>query len=468
SQIHGLFLTHIHDDHTAGLTEFVQSGNKIDLFSTPEIARAAFQKLAMLYHQTEEQIAKNFRFIPITPDLPIEYYGMTLTGHYAIHSVPCIGFKLALRSQGKPPFQILYPSDTLKLDRVHELRQHQILAPERYENYLAFLKQEVDLMIYDSGAGIIHADAKDLEHYQAKNYLCVHTDKISKEATLNFSLARGGDTYPLTQPVFPLSSSISFEAFDFLTKLFPRVPSIWLKVLLEDALAHSFNPGQIVLRKNVTQSPIYLLLSGYLDLLIDTPKEETRSIALYPGDLFSAQTLQNVQGASNAAIAARSIGLYLTFSQDLFQNFLQNKPFKHLFQEYYEVRSFLENTPLVCDLDLHTRNELASIAKGVLFPENTTILTQGEDSHDCYLIREGSVQVIKEDLQHRKIVLGKNEIFGERALLLGQKRNATVIANSIVRCYQFDPLSFRKLCLRNTELRAQLEKLIRNREEVPI
>lgn len=467
SQIHGLFLTHIHDDHTAGLTEFVQSGNKIDLFSTPEIARSAFQKLAMLYHQTEEQIAKNFRFVPLTPDVPIDYYGMTLTGHYAIHSVPCIGLKLALRSQGKPPFQILYPSDTLKLDRVHELRQQQVVSQERYDDYLRFLKQEVDLMVYDSGAGIIHADAKDLDQYRAKNYLCVHTDKISKEASLNFSLARGGDTYPLTHPLLPLSSSVSFEAFDFLTKLFPRVSSIWLKVLLEDAIAHSFNPSQVILRKNVTSSPIYLLLSGYLEILIDEPNETTRSIALYPGDIFSAQTLQNVRGQPNATIAARSIGLYLTFSADLFQNFLQQKPLKHLFQEYYEVRSFLENTPLVCDLDLHTRNQLASIAKGVLFPENTKILTQGEDTHDCYLIREGSVQVIKENFQHRKIVLGKNEIFGERALLLGQKRNATVIANSTVHCYQFDPLSFRKLCLRNHELRSQLEKLIQHREEVP-
>lgn len=466
SQIHGIYLTHIHDDHTAGLTEFIQSGNKVDLFSTPEVARAAFQKLALLYDQSEEQIAKNFNFIEVFPHQTISYYGMEMKSYYSIHSVPCLGLSLRLKTQGLPDFHLLYPSDTLKLERVEELFQKGVLSQTRYDSYLHFLKQPADLLVYDSGSGIIHADAQDLNQFQAKAFLCVHTDKIAPEAASHFNLARGGDTYPLTRSITPIPSPVSLEALEFLLELFPSTSTTWLKVLLEDALTYSFNPGQLVLKKGTAASNIFLLLSGNMELVIDASENtEKRVLTLVPGDLFNAETLRNKFDQPNAAIYARSIGLYLSFSGELFHQFLQRQKLSRALQEYYEIRAFLGNTPLVCELDLHTRSELACLAKSIFFPQNTTILSQGEESRDCYLIREGSVQVIRQEAQNQKILLGKSDIFGERALLLGKRRNATVIANSEVLCYQFDSLGIHDLCERNLELKNQLEKLIRSREE---
>ncbi len=64
-------------------------------------------------------------------------------------------------------------------------------------------------------------------------------------------------------------------------------------------------------------------------------------------------------------------------------------------------------------------------------PPGTAVVRQGEVGDKFYLIRRGRVEVIVTDpvTGPRKVVeLGKGEFFGDRALLTGEPRNATVAA----------------------------------------
>jgi ribonuclease BN (tRNA processing enzyme)/CRP-like cAMP-binding protein len=391
SQIHALYLTHIHDDHSAGLTELLQEGQIIDLFSTPEIAQSAFQKLALLSQDSEEQIAKHFRFHALTPGQPLSYYGMTLQADYSIHSVPCIGLKLDLKSQGHPDFTLLYPSDTLKRERVQELYEKKVIDDSRYQNYIHTLEQPVDLLIYDSGAGILHADSKDLEQCHSKSYLSVHTNKLSASDELRYTLGRGGEIFPLASPPQPSPpASLLLEAAELLYPS-PQSP------LLQDAQLCSFQANQVLLSSTSQNPPVYLLLRGFLELHLSS--EDSHSILpLVPGDLFGAPTLCSSSPKKNkASILSTTSALCLAFSEPLFQSCCASDTLFRLQQSYFTTRSFLAKTPFASELDYRTKNELAFIAREVYFAPNTTILTQGEDSRDFYIICEGSVEVIRNE-----------------------------------------------------------------------
>ena len=80
-------------------------------------------------------------------------------------------------------------------------------------------------------------------------------------------------------------------------------------------------------------------------------------------------------------------------------------------------------------------NEIESIAKYLYISKaakGSTIFNEGTRNAEMYLIVEGSVTVVKEDVSsHGKVlsVITKGKVIGEMALFDGQPRSAKVIAN---------------------------------------
>jgi putative ABC transport system ATP-binding protein len=70
------------------------------------------------------------------------------------------------------------------------------------------------------------------------------------------------------------------------------------------------------------------------------------------------------------------------------------------------------------------------------------IIRQGEMGDKFYLIRRGEVRVIKDG--RPILVLGKGEFFGDRALVTGEPRNATVHAVGEVELYTVGRETFEK------------------------
>jgi CRP/FNR family transcriptional regulator, cyclic AMP receptor protein len=79
-------------------------------------------------------------------------------------------------------------------------------------------------------------------------------------------------------------------------------------------------------------------------------------------------------------------------------------------------------------------NEIENIAKYLYISrtvKGSAIFNEGSRNADMYLIVEGSVAVVKEDVSNREKVLSvitKGKVFGEMALFDGQPRSAKVIA----------------------------------------
>ena len=88
--------------------------------------------------------------------------------------------------------------------------------------------------------------------------------------------------------------------------------------------------------------------------------------------------------------------------------------------------------------------EIARIADEIDFPEGKTLITQGEPGKQCFVVIEGSVEVVKDGAKLPEL-RGGSEIFGEIALLSGGPSTATVTTTSPVRALVIGPQQFQAL-----------------------
>jgi putative ABC transport system ATP-binding protein len=75
-------------------------------------------------------------------------------------------------------------------------------------------------------------------------------------------------------------------------------------------------------------------------------------------------------------------------------------------------------------------------------PPDGVVVRQGDPGDKFYLIRRGEVRVIHDG--HPRLLLGKGEFFGDRALVTGEPRNATVQAVGEVELYTVARDTFQK------------------------
>src|SRR3954454_21581058 len=94
-----------------------------------------------------------------------------------------------------------------------------------------------------------------------------------------------------------------------------------------------------------------------------------------------------------------------------------------------------------------------------------TVIRQGKPGMSFYVIRQGEVEVIKEDAQAQVVAtLGEGSCFGEEALLKNQPRNATVRTTKPTLLYVLGENDFRDAIRESESLRKELHKLLFERQ----
>ena len=79
------------------------------------------------------------------------------------------------------------------------------------------------------------------------------------------------------------------------------------------------------------------------------------------------------------------------------------------------------------------------------FSPGDTVIREGEESHEAYIIRSGTAEVFKRSSSGQEIPIARlddGEIFGEMGLILDRPRSATVRACEELNVDVVDPTSF--------------------------
>jgi CRP/FNR family transcriptional regulator len=95
------------------------------------------------------------------------------------------------------------------------------------------------------------------------------------------------------------------------------------------------------------------------------------------------------------------------------------------------VVELLRRVPLFSELSTAELERVAQVGIPRSFPRETRIFHEGDPGDACYIVREGSCRVTREHPDGRAITLatlGPGAIFGELAMLDGERRSASVEA----------------------------------------
>lgn len=119
----------------------------------------------------------------------------------------------------------------------------------------------------------------------------------------------------------------------------------------------------------------------------------------------------------------------------------------------------LRSVPLFADLEEGELERFSQVAVPRSFPAATRVFHEGDSSDACYIVSEGSFRVTREHSDGRAITLatlGPGEIFGELAMLDGDKRSASAESITDGTLLALPANDVRNLLARNPEIALKL------------
>jgi CRP/FNR family transcriptional regulator, cyclic AMP receptor protein len=119
----------------------------------------------------------------------------------------------------------------------------------------------------------------------------------------------------------------------------------------------------------------------------------------------------------------------------------------------------LRSVALFADLEEGELERFSHVAVPRSFPAGTRVFHEGDNSDACYIVSEGSFRVTREHSDGRAITLatlGPGEIFGELAMLDGDKRSASAESITDGTLLALPANDVRNLLSRNPEIALKL------------
>jgi voltage-gated potassium channel len=118
-------------------------------------------------------------------------------------------------------------------------------------------------------------------------------------------------------------------------------------------------------------------------------------------------------------------------------------------REFLRTWELVAKVPFFHNIGASLIAEVARLLRPRDFPSGAVIMRRGEPGDCMYFVVEGELEV---QLQSGPLYLGSDQFVGELALLTGDPRNATVVANQACLLLALDIVDFHELLARQPEL----------------
>ncbi|MBF0445503.1 MAG: cyclic nucleotide-binding domain-containing protein [Magnetococcales bacterium] len=413
NEIEGIFHTHSHDDHFAGLADLIRGDRRIKYYSTSLVRASVTKKLAALLGFEEEQFADFFDVHDLKYDVWNSVCGLDVKPMHSPHPVESVIFMFrtlwegGYRSYGH--FADITAKSVLQ-SMVVEDKNRVGIDKSEFERVMSNYLLPVDLKKIDAGGGFIHGDAADFRGDKSKKKILGHLDRplnrIEKEIG-------SGAPFGTIDTLIPGFQNHYWRcANDYLTSYFPNAMPYQIRSLFNNSIM-TFNPEEIILQEYEVNENIYLVLSGNVELL--SPASESVNI-LYAGSIIG-ETSGIYNRQSTTTYRAMSYVKALRIPCNLYIDFVTNNDMYTILEKYQEQRDFMRNSWLFGEgISYGTQNRIAHVMESFTLLEGEEIIPE-EDEPSIYFIISGTVErfVGASVLE----TISTHDIFGEERLLFG-------------------------------------------------
>lgn len=342
-QIDGLFHTHAHDDHFAGLAVLMRAGRRINYYASPLVRASVAKKLTALLGIEEERFSDFFA----VHDLPLDQWsdidGLEVQPILSPHPVETNIFLFrALWGSGWRSYA--HFADIASMSVLHGMVSEQPAQPglsqTAYERVRAAYLTPVDLKKIDIGGGLIHGDATDFKTDASQRILLAHRsgELHASEKEIGSNAAFGTVDILIEAE----GESLRRRAFDYLAAHLPGVPLHQLRMLLSHPIV-DINPGTLLLKEGAVPQDVLLLVSGQVEQL----NTRQRFFGTLSAGAFIGEKAALGDTPSQHTFHAASFLRALRIPRALLGEVVRRNHLQDHFSRSAELSAFLETTRLL-------------------------------------------------------------------------------------------------------------------------
>ena len=389
NEIEGIFHTHTHDDHFAGLTTLIRADHRIKYYATPLVRESVTRKLSALMTLNEGEFEEFFEVHDLQFDQWNDIQGLEVMPIFSPHPVETNVFHFrALWSEGYVSYAHLADIASVEVlqKMVSEDQSQPGISNEFFETTLKHYHVHADLKKIDIGGGLIHGVAEDFREDPSDKIILAHTaerlkpnqKEIGSEAAFGSIdvLIPGTQDYVLEQ------------ANNYLQIFYPTIPQHDLQMLL-NCERQRFSAGEIMLKNNETPSFVHLLLTGNAEYIRAHDHSVRRlSSGSLIGDLWAL-----FRGRNQGTYRAFSHLETLAIPADLYREFVNRNRIYPQIQKFQNVIDFMMETSILGEgisypIQLKLANQAQLVTgKALMDVPGLKVLQRGE----AELRRQGKV-----------------------------------------------------------------------------
>ncbi len=430
SEVEGIFHTHAHDDHFAGLPALLRSDRRLKYFATALVRKSVMKKFSALMSIKEELFSHFFEIHDLTFDQWNNCNGLEVKPLYSPHPVEnnILLFRaldnLNFKSYGHwadiSSFSVLDSMEGKGPDDVPLSFINKIKA-----DYLSY----ADLKKLDIGGSPIHGDATDFCNDHSKNLMLAH---INRKLTIQeMEIGSESSFGAIDILIKDTKDYLRQRAFYCLRNFFPMVTNEQLQILLNSPIV-KLNSGKIIFRQDEAPESVGMILSGTVAYL-DSSTNINNNLVL--GSLIGIESLFR-NNSENYTYRTVSYSQVMLFPIPLIQSFLKQNNLLEDIQFLTIQVSFLRRTWLFGEqTSSATLAKIARSMRVLSFTDGDTI-TLGSLA-TLLLVKEGTVQIKNKNNVYLEAI-GVGSFFGEIPYLANTENVQKYTAKGDVQLYQLD------------------------------
>jgi hemerythrin len=264
--IEGIFHTHIHDDHFAGIAELMSADHKIKYYASELVSKSMRLKLEALLEADDEKKKPDnyFDFCPLELNHWNDLLGLQVMPVYSPHPVETnIFFFRTFWENGWKQYAHL--ADITSFSRLNDMKVKKVISEKNYNKILEYYLRPADIKKIDAGAGLIHGVASDFKNDRSGKILLSHfSDTLSDEQKEIGSGAPFGTTDVLIPATGDYLREKAFEylyTFFFDNSALSNSEEYQLRALTSNTI-EDFSPESFLIKEGNISDYVYLILTG--------------------------------------------------------------------------------------------------------------------------------------------------------------------------------------------------------------
>ena len=386
-------------------------------------------KLSLQTMMPVKYLSAMFEFVEVRPYEVTEFYGVSITPHYTVHSIPTIGATFRMKD-GATSRSVVFIGDNKAFGDIKGLVEQGIVRREKFDALRRLYEERHDILFADGGQGILHGDPRDALNSESDRIVFMHLENLPPEFDATFSHAVAGKRYTIIQGSH---DSYLIRTMHILGDAFRNISHGWGTALMNSFQIQTFNSGDVIFKQGETSKGlIYIILAGTCNVMVHDGRALTERARKEAGDFVGEMAVLDENKVRSASIVAETPVALCAIDEKLFYEFLVSENRVDEMRHLWKVRSEIERFWPFADFADNVNDRIARNCVRLRVPEGETLVAQGSKDADFYIILSGEFSVSRNGIE--VTVLRGGDMFGEYGSLADTVRNATVksLADSVV------------------------------------